>query len=75
MDGAEILPHGLQKRAEDEDVVEDGEADEDPVEDGAEAFAQQNRDCNKVARETGEADDHLEKEAGLNNGLHPEPMS
>ena len=57
----EIFPDSLQQRADDEDVVEGRQTDQDPVEDGGHALAQQDGDGDEVAGEADGANDHLQQ--------------
>ena len=49
MNGSKVLSDRFEKRADDEDVVKGGQADEHPVEDGVHSLAQEDRHGHKVA--------------------------
>ena len=61
----EVLPDGLENGADDEYVVEDGEAREAPVEDGAHLLREQDGDGDGVGEEAERA------EHDLDDALHP----
>ena len=59
MEGSKVLPDGLKHGAEDEDVVEDGEADQDPVEAGWQTFAQEDGNSNAISSQADHSDNNL----------------
>ena len=62
--GVDVLAEGLQDAAEDENVVEDGQEHEEPVEDAGHLGGEQDGDGGAVADETHDADEDLEDALG-----------
>ena len=47
--GDNVFPDAFEESGENEDVVGEGQADQDPVEDGVEVFGEEQGDGHKVA--------------------------
>ena len=61
MNGVKVFADRLKQGADNEDVVEDGQADKDAVEDGGQLLAQQDGYRDKVSRQSSQAYDGLKQ--------------